>query len=107
MSSPLPLERLKEERKRIEEELLGLRGQKKKIDEKFSSVLEEEKKLIEEMHKCRDIYEYNKMDVRLNRISRSRREVQSEKEETERKIRGYEEELDRVRRRIEYLKPRS
>lgn len=107
MSSSIPLERLKEEHREIEEQLRQLQDRKENVDEKFSSILEEEERLVEEMRKCRDPYEYSKMDIRVSRVSRSRREVQSEKEEIERKIRGYKEELDRVRKRIEYLKPRS
>ncbi len=106
MSSLHPLERLKEEYTKIEEELQRLRDQKKIVDEKYSSIMGEQKKLVEDMRKCRDPYEYNKIDARLNLISRSRREVESEKQEIERKIRGYEEELNRIGKRIEYLKPR-
>ena len=106
MSSSLPLERLNEQYRKVEEELQRLRDQKKSVDEKFSSILEEEKNLVEEMRKCRDPYQYSKMDARLNIISRSRREVESEKEKVERKIRGYEEELVRIGKRIGYLKPR-
>jgi len=106
MSSTLPIERLKEEYGKIEEELQRLRDQKKKVDERFSSIFEEERKLVEAMRKSRDPYEYDRMDARLNLISRSRREVETEKGEVERKIRGYEEELSRIAKRIEYLKPR-
>jgi len=107
MYSTPPLERLREEHKKIEEELQRLTDQKRKVDDFFSSIIEEERKLIEEIRKCRDPYEYSKMDIRLNRISRSRKEVQTEKEETERKIRGLEEELIRIRKRVQYLNPRS
>jgi len=106
MSTSLALEKLKEERKRIEEELQRLKDQKKQTDERLSSILEEEKRLLEELRKCRDPYQYNRLDIRLNMISRSRKEVESEKEEIERKIRGYEEELNRIQKRIEYLTPR-
>lgn len=107
MSSLHPLERLREDQRKIEEELRQLRDQKKEIDGRFSSILEEENKLVEELRKCRDSYEYNKIEMRLNMVSRSRKEVESEREASERKIRGYEEELSRIKKRIEYLKPRS
>jgi len=107
MSSVHPLEKLKEDYVKIEEELQRLREQKKVLDEKFSSALGEEKKITEEMRKVRDPYQYNKMDMRLNMVSRSRREAESQREENERKIRGYEEELKIIKKRIEYLKPKS
>jgi len=106
MSSLPPLERLKQEYRKIEEELQRLRDKKKQTDEKYSSILEEEKKLAEEMRRCRDPYQYNRMEVRLSAISRSRRELESEKEDVERKIRGYEEELDRIGKKIGYLRPK-
>jgi len=106
MSSLPPLERLKEEYRKTLEELQRLQDQKKKTDEKYSSVLEEEKKLIEEMRRCRDPYQYSRMDIRLSTMSHLRRELESEKEEVERKIRGYEEELSRIGKRIGYLRPR-
>jgi len=43
----------------------------------------------------------------LNVISNQRRTVEQEKNEIEKKIRGYEEELERIRRRIEYLTPKG
>ena len=106
VSSLLPLERLKEEYRKTREELERLQDQKRNTDEKYSSVLEEEKKLIEEMRRCRDPYQYSRMDIRLSTMSHLRRELESEKEEVERKIRGYEEELSRIGKRIGYLRPR-
>ncbi|MFQ6095411.1 MAG: hypothetical protein ACE5NN_04645 [Candidatus Bathyarchaeia archaeon] len=106
MSTSIVVGKLKEECKRIEEELRCLRDQKKKVDERLSSILQEENRFLEELRKCRDSYQYGRIDLRLNMISRSKKEMESEKEEIERKIRGYEEELIRIQRRIEYLTPK-
>ena len=106
MATSIALGKLREECKRIEEKLKELRDQKKKVDEKLSSILQKEKRFLEELRKCRDPYQYNRIDLRLNMISRSRKETESEKEGIERKIRGYEEELTRIQRRIEYLTPK-
>ena len=106
MSTSVTLEKLREEQKKIEKELQGLRDRKKKIDDDLSSILSEENRLLEELRKCRDPYQYNRLDLRLNSITRSRKELESEREEIERKIRGYKEELNKIRRRIEYLTPR-
>jgi len=58
------------------------------------------------MRKSRDPYQYSRIDLRLNTVSRSRKETESEKEEIDRKIRGYEEELSQIKRRIGYLTPK-
>lgn len=106
MSTSVPLQKLREECRRIEEELRQLRNQKEKADQRFSSLLKEEKQLIEDMRRSRDRYQYSRIDLRLSTVARSRKEAQSEKEEIERKIRGYEEELSKIKRRIEYLTPK-
>jgi len=97
---------MREEYRRIEEELKQLRNQKEKADQRFSSLLKEEEQLVEDMRKSRDRYQYSRIDLRLSTVARSRKEAQSEKEEIERKIRGYEEELSQIKRRIEYLTPK-
>jgi len=97
---------MREEYRRIEEELKQLRNQKEKAYQRFSSLLKEEEQLVEDMRKSRDRYQYSRIDLRLSTVARSRKEAQSEKEEIERKIRGYEEELSQIKRRIEYLTPK-
>jgi len=97
---------MREEYRRIEEELKQLRNQKEKADQRFSSLLKEEEQLVEDMRKSRDRYQYSRIDLRLSTVARSRKEAQSDKEEIERKIRGYEEELSQIKRRIEYLTPK-
>ena len=106
MSTSVPLQKLREEYRRIEEELKQLRDKREKVDQRFSSLLKEEKQLVEDMRRSRDRYQYSRIDLRLNTVSRSRKETESEKEEVERKIRGYEEELSQIKRRIEYLTPK-
>ncbi|MDH5440774.1 MAG: hypothetical protein OEZ48_10125 [Candidatus Bathyarchaeota archaeon] len=106
MSTSVPLQKLREEYRRIEEELKQLRNKREKVDQRFSSLLKEEKQLVEDMRRSRDRYQYSRIDLRLNTVSRSRKETESEKEEVERKIRGYEEELSQIKRRIEYLTPK-
>ena len=106
MSTSVPLQKLREEYRRIEEELKQLRDKREKVDQRFSSLLKEEKQLVEDMRRSRDRYQYSRIDLRLNTVSRSRKEAESEKEEVERKIRGYEEELSQIKRRIEYLTPK-
>jgi len=105
MSSQHPFDRLKDEHRKIEEELERLREEKKRIDQTFSSIMEEERRLIEDLRRCRDAYEYSRMEMRLNMVSRSRREAETEKNAIERKIRGYEVDLGRIGKRIAYLKP--
>jgi len=98
---------LRQEQKRIEKAIDELKEQKKKIDEKYSSIVEEENKIYDEMRRCRDTYKYDKLQMRLNVVSNQRRAIEQKKQEIEKKIRGHEEELKRVKRRIEYLKPKG
>jgi len=106
MSFATSRERLKAEKKKIEEELMRLKPEKTGIQEKLSSILNEEERLIKELRECRDAYKYNKIDVRLNMISRSRREINSENEGLERRVRGLTEDLEKITRKIQYLKPK-
>jgi chromosome segregation ATPase len=106
MSTSVPLQKLRQEYRRIEGELKQLRDQKEKVDERFSSLLKEEKQLVEDMRKSRDPYQYSRIDLRLSTVARSRKGAESEKLEIDRKIRGYEEELSQIKRRIEYLTPK-
>lgn len=107
MSQSVTIEKLRREREKITKELNILEVQKKEIDDKLQSVLKEEETLLDRMRRCRDPYEYNKIDVRLNTISRSRRQIEAKKEEIERRIRGYKEELTRIEKRIGYLTPKK
>jgi len=107
MSSTSIVAKLKQEQKRIEELISELKEQKKKIDEKYSSIKEEENKIYDEMHQCRDMYQYSKLQMRLNVISNQRRTIEQRKQEIEKKLRGYGEELEKIKRRIEYLTPKK
>jgi len=109
MSQALTLMELKERRKKIEEELQKLKAQLKEIEEKHSSILKEEKRLYEELKKYRsigDLYGYNRVEMRLNVVARSKSEVESLKAETERRIKGCLEDLKRIDDRIKFLKPK-
>jgi len=53
------------------------------------------------------MYQYSKLQMRLNVLSNQRRSIEQKKQEIEMKIRGYGEELEKVKRRIEYLTPRG
>jgi len=110
MSQALTLAELKEKRKKVEEDLKKLEAQLKEVEERYSSILKEEKRLYEELRKYRssgDLYGYNRIEMRLNVVSRSRREIENLKAETERRIRGYREDLVRIDKRIEFLKPKE
>ena len=107
MSRLSPIEELKEERKKVEEALHKLEEEKKNIDEEYASILEEEKKVYEQMRRCRDAYQYSRLEIRLNMIMRNRKEVEARKEEVERRIRGYKEDLARIEKRIQYLTPKK
>jgi chromosome segregation ATPase len=98
---------LKEEEKRIVEMLSELEAQRKIVEGKYTSVMDEENKVYGELLKCRDAQQYNKLQVQLNTISRRRKEVEANKQEIERKIRGHQDELEKVKAKIEYLKPRG
>ncbi|MBS7653727.1 MAG: hypothetical protein QXR06_00485 [Candidatus Bathyarchaeia archaeon] len=91
----------------IDKTLAHLEAQRGEIEEKYSAILDEENKIIEEMRKCRDPYKYSQLEIKFNAISRRRREMESRKNEIERKIRGCAEEKSRIQMRIEYLKPKS
>jgi len=107
MSQATALDRLKEEARKIEESLSQLETQKKEVDVKYSSFLQEENRILEELRRCRDTYKYNQLEINFNIVSRRRREIEPQKTEIERKIRGYKEELAKLQARIEYLKPRD
>jgi len=98
---------LKRQQRKIEEALNDLLEQKRRIDERYASLMNEENKIYDEIRKCRDMYQYDRLQMRLNVISNQRRTVEQERNEIEKKIRGYEEELERIKRRIEYLTPKG
>jgi len=106
MPQATALEKLKEEQKKVKEALSQLESQKAEIQEKFLSVLKDEENLAKQLRECRDPYKYGQIEMRLNTISRSRREIESQKEELERKNRGFKDDLAKIEGRIEYLKPK-
>ena len=106
MSSMYIIAELKQQQEKITKALNELKEQKKKIDEKYSSIVEEENKIYNEIRQCRDMYKYDKLQMRLNVVSNQRRTIEQKKQEIEKKIRGYEEELEKIKQRIEYLKPK-
>jgi len=106
MSSLAIVAKLRQEQKRIEEMISELEKQKKEIDEKYSSIIKEENKIYDEIRRCRDMYQYDKLQMRLNVITNQRKTIEQKKQEIEKKIMGYGEELEKVKRRIEYLTPR-
>jgi len=89
---------LRQQQKRIEKSLDELREQKKKIDEKYSSIMEEENKIYDEIRRCRDMYKYDRLQMRLNVVSNQRKAVEQKRQEVEKKIRGYEAELEKIKR---------
>ena len=107
MSTTLALMKLKEDQRKIKESLKDLETQKKEIDDKYFTVLNEENKLHKELRECRDTYQYSQLEIRINSITKRRREVESQKQELERKVRGYQEELEKINARIEYMKPKG
>ncbi len=110
MSQALTLAELKEKRKWVEKELEELQVKMKEILQKYNEILQEEKRLYEELRKCQrkgDFYAYSRIEMRLNVVSRNRREIENLKAETERRIKGYKEDLERIDKRIEFLKPRE
>jgi len=106
MSSIAVIAELRQQQKKIEKAIEELKEEKKKIDEKYSSIVEEENKIYDEMRQCRDMYKYDRLQMRLHVISNQRKAVEQKKQEIEKKIRGHEEELEKIKRRIEYLKPK-
>ncbi len=107
MAYTVVLERLKEERRKLEEAIRQLEDQKKEIDRNYEAILQEEKKIYDQLRTCRDAYQYSRLEMRLSMIANTRREWEAKKEETDRKLRGYREELAKILRRIEYLKPKT
>ncbi len=107
MSTTMTVAILREEQKKIEALLADLEAQKKAVDAKFATVMDEENKLYDELRKCRDVQLYNKLQIQLNASSRRRKEVEAKKQETDRKIRGYQDELEKVKAKIEYMKPKG
>jgi len=107
MSTTLTIAILREEQKKIEDLLVELEAKKNTVDAKYASVMGEENKVYDELRKCRDVQLYNKLQIQLNAASRRRKEVEAKKQETDRKIRGYKDELEKVKAKIEYMKPKG
>jgi len=107
MSTMSSIDKMRQDQRRIEEILLGLEAQKKEIDEKYNAVLEEENMALDELRRCRDQVQYTRLDMKLNMVSRRRREMDPQKQAIERKIRGHREELERIKARIGYMTPKG
>ncbi|MEM2888304.1 MAG: hypothetical protein QXI71_05195 [Candidatus Bathyarchaeia archaeon] len=107
MSTSLTVAKLRDEQKNIENLLIELEVQKKTIDTKYTSVLEEENKIYEEIRKCRDMQQYDRLQIQTNTISRRRKEIEAKKQEVERKIRGLQYQLEKIKAKIEYMKPKG
>jgi len=107
MSTSLTVAKLREEQKNIEDLLVELEAQKTAIDGKYASAKEEENKVYEELRKCRDTQQYYKLQVQINSVSRRRKEVEAKKQEIDRKILGYQDQLEKVKAKIEYMKPKG
>lgn len=107
MSSSYIISELRQQKEKIEKKIEELREQKKRIDERYASIKEEENKIYDEIRQCRDMYKYDRLQMRLNVIANQRRAIEQQKQEIEKKLLGHEEELERIKRRIEYMKPRG
>lgn len=105
MSTTLIITNLREEQKKIEKILEELDQQKKTVDKRYALAIEEENKVYEELRKCRDMVQYDKLQIRINAITRRRKQVEAGKQEVDRRLRGYQDELKHVRARINYMKP--
>ncbi|MEM2146699.1 MAG: hypothetical protein QW279_15155 [Candidatus Jordarchaeaceae archaeon] len=107
MSTSLPVMKLREEQKNIESMLEDLNSQKVTIDEKYSLLINEENKLYDELRKCRDNQQFERLQMRIHMISNRRKEVEAAKQEVERKIRGFQDQLEKIKLKIEYMKPKG
>jgi predicted nucleic acid-binding Zn-ribbon protein len=107
MSTTSTIAKLREEQKKIEKLLEELEQQKKTVDKQYASAMEDENKVYEELRKCRDTVQYNKLQIRVNAVTRRRKQVEAKKQEVDRRLRGYRDELEKVKARIEYMKPKG
>ena len=53
------------------------------------------------------MYLYSRLEMRLNSTSKKRKTVDEKKQAILRKIRGHEEELEKTKKRIKYMKPKG
>jgi predicted nucleic acid-binding Zn-ribbon protein len=107
MSTTETVAKLKEEQNKIEKLLEELEQQKKTIDKQYAAAMEDENKVYEELRKCRDTVQYNRLQIHMNAVSRRRKQFEAKKQEVERRLRGYQDELERVKARIDYMKPKG
>jgi chromosome segregation ATPase len=107
MSQETALGRLRKDLQKVEEDLRQMEVQKKDLDDKYLAAKQEEDKVVAELRSCRDAYKYNQLEMRLSILSRRRKEAEAVKEENERKMRGYREEIVKIKAKIEYLKPKD
>jgi len=101
------IEKLKQDQKKIEDSLKELEDQWKEVEKRYSSALDEENKIHQELRQCRDSYEYSQLELRLYPVSRRRKDLENEKQAIERRIRGHQEELVKIKARIEYMQPKG
>jgi len=107
MATTATIEKLKRDRKKIEDLLRELENQMREVEERYAAMLGEENKIHEELRQCREASEYSRLEMRLHPVARRRREVEAEKQAIERRIRGYRGELEKVKARIEYMRPKG
>jgi len=105
MSSTYIISELRQQQEKIMKAIEDLEEQKKKIDERYASVKNEENKIYDEMRQCRDMYKFERLQMRLNVVSNQRRAIEEKKQEIEKRLKGHKEELEKIKRRIEYMKP--
>ncbi|MCD6592709.1 hypothetical protein J7L00_01285 [Candidatus Bathyarchaeota archaeon] len=105
MSSTYLIAELKQQQEKLEKTLENLKEQKTKIDEEYLSFKKEEDKIYEEIRRCRDMYQFDKLQMRLNVVATQRKATEQKLSEIEKKIRGYENELKKIKEKINYLKP--
>ena len=107
MSTTSALGKLRQEQEEIERLLMELEAEKKEIDEKYEAVVEKDNKVHAELRESRDAYQYSRLEMRVSMLSKQRKIVEEKKQEIDRKIRGHREELEKVKARIEYMRPKG
>ena len=105
MSSTYLITELERQREELEKALENLKEQKTKIDREYFSLKKEEDKIYEKIRQCRDNYQFDSLQMRLNVVATQRKSIERKRSEIEKKIRGYENEIEKIKQRINYLKP--
>ena len=107
MSKEYHLEELKKESREVEEELRRLEEQKEQVDREYSKVEAQEDEIYSQLYKCRDPYEYGRIETRLNSVRGTKSGIEQKRQELEQKLRGYRTELEKLKEKIDYLTPRK